>query len=100
MTRHLVLLAAALFAAFAPNSYADEAIPRGQLPDDVRPERYRLQLTVDPRLEQFSGIAEIDVNVTRPVRSIWLHGHGLTVRKVTVKAAHTELTGNTKKSSP
>ena len=79
MARPLLLLIAAFLTAFAVNSSADEAIPRGQLPDDVRPERYRLQFTVDPRQEQFSGVAEIDVTVARPVRIIWLHGHGLQV---------------------
>ena len=84
MKRSRFLAAAAILAMAASGAHAGEAIPRGQLPDDVRPDRYRLQLSVDPREERFSGVAEIDVTVARPVRSIWLHGLGLTVRSVTV----------------
>jgi aminopeptidase N len=100
MLRHLLVLAAALLLMVAPGSRADEAIPRGQLPDDVRPERYRLELDVDPRKERFSGIAEIDVVVARPVRTIWLHGLGLTVGKLTVVAPLERLTANYEEVEP
>jgi len=100
VARPLLLLTAIFLATFALNSSADEAIPRGQLPDDVRPERYRLQLTVDPRQEQFFGVAEIDVTVARPVRIIWLHGHGLKVSKVTVETPHTALTAKYEEVEP
>jgi aminopeptidase N len=88
MTRQFSsLLVAALLAICATGTRADEAIPHGQLPDDVRPDRYRIELVVDPSREGFTGVVEIDVTVARPVRTIWLHGLGLEVRKVGVEAA-------------
>jgi aminopeptidase N len=100
MARPLLLLTAAFLAICALDSFGDEAVPRGQLPDDVRPERYRLQFDVDPRQEQFSGVAEIDVTVARPVRIIWLHGHGLDVHRVTVETRHTRLTAKYEEVEP
>ena len=100
MVRPVLSLTAALLATFALNVSADEAIPRGQLPDDIRPERYRLQFNVDPRQERFAGVAEIDVTVARPVRIIWLHGHGLEVSKVTVVSPHTGLTAEYEEVEP
>lgn len=86
-------LATSLLLLVATVSRADEAIPRGQLPDEVRPERYRLQLDIDPRQERFSGTAQIEVAVVRPLRNLWLHGNGLDVSSVTVDAGTVQLTG-------
>jgi len=94
------LLIAALVLTAATAFGADEGIPRGQLPDDIRPERYRLQLDIDPRQERFSGSAQIEVAVTRPLRSFWLHGHQLDVRSVTVDAGTTRLTGKYEEVEP
>jgi aminopeptidase N len=87
-----------LVAAVA--SRADPAIPRGQLPDDVRPERYRLELDIDPRQERFSGTARIELDVARPLGSLWLHGNQLDVSEVTVDAGATRLTGTYQEVEP
>ena len=73
------LFAAAILLAALSGAVAEEVVPRGRLPDDVSPQHYRLQLEVDPRQERFAGIAEIRVEVRRPVSRIWLHGQGLAV---------------------
>ena len=65
-------------------SHANEAPPAGQLPDTVIPTRYYLSLTIDPRKANFSGRTEIEVTVRAPLRTIWLHGLGLHVSRVTV----------------
>ncbi len=67
-----VLLAQAALAA-------GEAPPQGQLGQAVRPLAYRLDLTVLPEQTEFSGVAEIDVEITARTSRIWLHGNGLTV---------------------
>ena len=86
MARHLVLLAAAFLAIFASGSHADEAIPHGQLPDDVLPQRYALTLTIDPRQTSFTGEVEIQVQLKKPSKRIWLHGRGLQVKHATLQA--------------
>lgn len=60
--------------------------PRGQLPDTVTPQIYRLTLTIDPRQANFIGHAEIRVAVSEPTQTIWLHGNGLTVVRVAIDA--------------
>ncbi len=69
---------------------ADEPVPAGRLPADVRPQRYDLVLTVDPALETFQGTASIDVELPRTQRSIFLHAEGLQVAEVTVTPADGE----------
>ncbi len=74
-----------LLLAAAPLARADgEAYPHGRLPDGVAPTHYRLALTVDPRREEFSGRADIDITVTAPTATIWLHGLGLRMQEVSV----------------
>jgi aminopeptidase N len=85
MGRHFVLAVAAMLATFAPGSQADEAIPRGRLPDDVVPQRYALTLTIDPRQKSFTGVVEIQVQLQKPSTRIWLHGHGLQVTDATLR---------------
>jgi alanyl aminopeptidase len=64
---------------------ADASPPGFRLAPDVRPSRYALTLTVDPRGEAFSGVATIDVELARATRRIVLHGQGLRVERVTLE---------------
>ena len=54
-------------------------IPHAQLPGNVVPQSYRLDLRLDPDAAGFSGIVEIDVNIQNPTDKIWLHGQDMTV---------------------
>lgn len=65
---------------------AADAIPRGRLSDAVRPTAYRLDLTVDPAKPRFSGHVEIDVTLAEASNSIFLHGRGLAVSRVSASA--------------
>lgn len=47
--------------------------PAGQLPEDVTPLAYRLDLKTDPDAEGFSGTVAIDVSLAAPHARIWLH---------------------------
>ncbi len=72
-----------------------KAPPLGQLPGDVLPLAYRLDLTLVPDQERFSGVVEIDVDVKQPTQRIFLHGRRLDVsvaRAGKVDGAFTELT--------
>ena len=72
--------AAASVSALAP-------IPPGKLTDAVRPVAYRLDLTVDPSRDNFTGHVEIDATLKSPGTFVDLHGRDLAVSKVTATAA-------------
>ena len=65
---------------------APPAPPQGRLPYTITPTAYRLDLTVDPSAARFSGRAEIDAVLAQPATSIFLHGNGLKVAQVRIKA--------------
>ncbi len=66
--------------------------PLTRLPDHIRPLDYRLELTVDPALEDFSGRVAITVDLAKPTSSIWLHARELTVTKATITPTPTTTT--------
>ena len=51
--------------------------PKLRLPEDVVPVEYRVDLRITPGQDQFSGIAEIDVNVRHATPVLWLHAREL-----------------------
>lgn len=73
-----VLLSTAAFAA--PSAVVpDSNAPKGKLPDTVTPDAYRLDFTILPEAERFSGHDEIDVTLNQPAKSIYMHGRDLLV---------------------
>lgn len=84
-----LLLAALLIPASA--AAQTEPLPTGKLPDIVQPLAYRLDMTVLPDQERFSGHTEIDVQLKRPAASIFMHGRNLTVTRATVKIGGKEI---------
>ncbi len=69
----------------APPTEPEEAIPALQLPPDLRPTHYALELTIDPDQAKFSGTADIDVALTQARRVLWLHGLDLEVSAASVQ---------------
>ncbi len=61
--------------------------PRAELGRDVVPLRYRLAFSIDPSLERFSGVTEIDIELSAATNTIWLHGKGLEVSALTATTA-------------
>jgi alanyl aminopeptidase len=53
--------------------------PQGELDDVVSPVHYRLELTINPRLDRFSGKTSIDISLAAATDRIWLHGNKLDV---------------------
>lgn len=53
--------------------------PEGQLPRSVVPKHYKLALRVDLSQQTFSGIVNIDVELSKPHSEVWLHGLDLNV---------------------
>jgi pyruvate/2-oxoglutarate dehydrogenase complex dihydrolipoamide acyltransferase (E2) component len=66
---------------------AAPAAPMGKLADAVIPSAYRLDLSVDPAKERFSGHVEIDAAVKAASRYVYLHGKDLAVSQATVTIA-------------
>ena len=77
----LLVAAAALWAA---TSLAAETYPHGQLPDDVVPTHYTIDLTLVPDQTGFSGKVSIDVRIKGKSQTIWMHGRGMTVSSAAV----------------
>lgn len=83
-----------LHAAPAPADVVALApVPEGQLTGAVRPSAYRLDLTVDPAQERFSGRVEIDARLVRASRFIDLHGRGLAMHRAVARVGGREIAG-------
>lgn len=77
------LVSASLLAFSAPalaEAAPPAAFPEGRLDDAVKPTAYRLDFTVDPAQERFSGKTEIDVTLKAPSASLFIHGRDLAMR--------------------
>ena len=100
MTSLLLATSALLLATVAAPATAQvlPPVPVGQLSDAARPLGYRIDLTVRPAQERFAGHAEIDTEIRRTTRNLFLHGLGLEVQRViarvdgqTVTARYTQV---------
>ena len=61
-----------------------EAVPEMRLPAGVTPTKEKIELEVDPGAPRFRGAVDISVHVASARRTLWLHGKGLHVTKVTL----------------
>ena len=53
--------------------------PQLRLGDEVRPVRYRLELTVIPQQDAFTGRIEIDLELRKTTDVVWLNARDLTI---------------------
>ena len=65
---------------------ADADIPLGQLPPNVEPVHYRIDLTINPDQLRYEGQVEIEVDLKAPRREIYLHGKDLGVGRIQARA--------------
>ena len=72
---------AAPTAATAPAIVPDASAPKGRLSDAAMPKAYRLDFTILPEADTFSGHDEIDVTLKAATKSLYLHGRNLVVAK-------------------
>ncbi len=75
--RAFLALLALLFAA--PAFAQQGPPPQGRLSNLVAPIAYRLHFTVNPDAPGFTGHTEIDLTVSAPTQSIYIHGRDLTI---------------------
>ena len=59
--------------------------PQGKLPPEVTPRHYTVLLRIDPEQNHFSGSVTIDVDITRPLDVIWLHGKDIKARSAVLE---------------
>ncbi len=78
--------AKALSAPVKAGSKAERDIPLGQLPPNVDPLHYRIDLTINPDQRRYEGVVEIEIELKAPRREIYLHGRDLSVGRVTARA--------------
>ena len=97
-SRLLMLISALLLAACEPASdpvsLVETDAPVGQLGDNVSPQQYRLELTIDPAQPAYSGRTEIDINIAAATKQVWLHGKDLTVTSANITQAGKTLTAS------
>jgi len=67
----------------AQDVFRVDEIPHAQLPGNVVPQSYRVDMIMDPDAEGFSGVVEIDVEILKRTDKIWLHGKNMTVSSAT-----------------
>ena len=67
----------------------DQALtpPRFRLPaDEVRPIRYRVDLTIIPDQDTFTGAIDIDLQFAKPASVLWLNAEKLEIKDATLTA--------------
>lgn len=86
----IFLLALCAFVPASALAQSAPPLPTGKLPDTVKPIAYRLDMTILPEQERFSGHSEIDIDLKQPASSIFMHGRDLKVSKAVVKIGKRE----------
>ncbi|HXM71548.1 MAG TPA: M1 family peptidase, partial [Thermoanaerobaculia bacterium] len=81
--------ATAPLAAAAPAPSGE--VPRFRLPAAASPLHYRVELTLVPSAERFSGEVAIDVLLEEPAAVLWLNATALTIEAATLTAGSTRL---------
>ncbi|MBS0482571.1 MAG: M1 family metallopeptidase [Proteobacteria bacterium] len=90
----------ALAQSVAQPAAVTPAFPAGQLSDAVKPVAYRLDLTVDPDRERFSGKVEIDTALKAPGTYVDLHGRDLAMHKAVATAGGKTFVGTWSQLDP
>ncbi len=78
----------------------EPAPPVLALPTGVTPLAYRLDLTVLPERETFSGRARIDIRFDAPTKGFWLHGRGLDVDAIVLRGTGDTVAASYRQATP
>jgi alanyl aminopeptidase len=89
-----------IFLVVAACASRSADLPQGELPGDIRPQAYVLDLDIDPRATRFGGRVVIDVELMRPLRHFFLHGRDLDVTAVTLRQQEKTIAGDYRQLSP
>ncbi len=73
-----------IFSLAASAAIAASTPPTLRLGNQAHPERYAVQMTLDPDREAFEGQIEIALTLREPTSLIWLNGTNLEVQKASI----------------
>jgi cytosol alanyl aminopeptidase len=76
--KSLIVFLTICFFTYPTTSQAQDK-PTLRLPESVAPTSYRVELTLDPAKETFSGVVSIQLDVKQPVKAIWLNATDISV---------------------
>lgn len=68
--------------------------PKLRLDGSARPTRYALDLTVVPGEEEFGGLIEIQLELSKPTNLIWLNATELQIRSATLRSGGGSISGH------
>ncbi len=82
-----------------PVASVQSDIPRGQLPENIAPLHYSLDLTINPDQLRYEGVVEIEIELKAPKREFYIHGKNLDVGNImartrnnaTIKGTYTQV---------
>jgi len=77
-----------------------DEIPLGQLPPDVLPLAYELELTIIPELDEFSGKTAIDIEISGSKDHFYLHGKEIFAGRVHLISEGTTHVGSYEQVDP
>lgn len=101
--RSLFFIAGLLLAPVAhaqSPALPEQPAPSALLPTDVQPRAYRLDLTIDPAKQHFSGRVEVDTVLARPSQRIILHGRALAMRRAVAIVGDQRFPGTWRQTDP
>jgi len=87
--RFVAVLILILWFACLP-SRAQTDVPKLRLPTTVRPVRYAADLRITPGEDHFRGAIAIDLEISQPVSTVWLHGKSLVFEKAAFRVSDRE----------
>jgi cytosol alanyl aminopeptidase len=94
VNRYIALLVLSLWLASVPGRAQNEA-PKLRLPLTVQPVRYSADLRLTPGQDRFRGSITIELEISQPVSTFWIHGKSLTFEKATLRLPGREMPAET-----
>src|SRR5476649_2211594 len=97
MTRLTLSLVLSLALACSFTALAADQPPKLRLAEvqNIAPEKYHAELTLDPDKTEFTGNIRIQVKVNQPARTIWLNASRIAVQQASVTAGGNTVTART-----
>jgi len=76
--------------ALAQIALGESTPPRLRLPEDVQPLSYSADLHIDPSQEKFRAVIRIELDISRPVSTIWLNARSLEFQSAALRIKEKE----------
>jgi len=77
------LLSQATLCAVAFSATAAD-VPSGKLPDTLQAEAFAIELRIDPRDDDFSGVSRIDGTLSKATHTLFVHGRDMQISHATI----------------